>query len=117
MTDRSDFFWSKVQVLGSGCWQWLGAKTRGGPSLTGKFHRNRYGSMRIPCDIRGSKTIRVHRWAYARFRKRIPYERDLDHTCINSLCVNPWHLKPVTKSKNTSLQNRRAAARRQSSQQ
>lgn len=120
MTDRSTFFWSKVLVRSDGCWEWIGAKTRGGPSITGRYKgpRCRYASMRIPDPTRasGSKTIRVHRWAYTRFRPKSPFpqSKDLDHTCNFSLCVNPYHLKPVTKSKNTKLQHARRRAHQQS---
>lgn len=42
----------------------------------------------------------AHRWAYEFMRTDIPDGLVLDHLCETPLCVNPWHLEPVTQSEN-----------------
>jgi hypothetical protein len=42
----------------------------------------------------------AHRWAYQFLRAEIPEGLVLDHLCRNKLCVNPWHLEPVTQRVN-----------------
>lgn len=102
------FFWSKISIhvrlidgIERHCWLWTGAKTRGGDD--GRWqHTNRYGSMRAE----DGRTVRVHRWAFLKFRGPIPSNRDLDHAiCDDSLCVNPWHTEPTPKPINTRRRN------------
>jgi hypothetical protein len=84
----------------TGCWEWTGAKTRGGASA--RFHRNRYGALWVE-----GRTVRAHRWIYELIIGPIPDSKELDHLCDFSLCVNPYHLQPATKPDNA----RRAAYR------
>ncbi len=30
----------------------------------------------------------------------VPVGKELDHTCMNKGCWNPWHMEPVTRSEN-----------------
>lgn len=71
----------------SGCWIWLGPRTRKGASG--------YGASRL-----NGKTMVSHRVAYELLRGSIPDGYDLDHLCRNRLCCNPDHLEPVTRSVN-----------------
>lgn len=72
------------------CWLWQGALSSSG-----------YGVLKVDGQARG-----VHRIAYEEFVTPIPTGLDLDHLCRQRLCVNPWHLQPVTKAEN----NRRKPA-------
>jgi hypothetical protein len=42
--------------------------------------------------------VLAHRWAYQWFYDELP--GDLDHTCRVTNCVNPWHLRPLTRAAN-----------------
>ncbi len=79
-----DRFVNRVQVLADDCWQWTGGRS------------GRYGEFWF--DNRNST---AHRYAYATLVGPIPAGLDLDHLCRNTLCVNPAHLEPVTRSENT----------------
>ena len=75
---------SKVEKTDS-CWNWKGA-TRG---------KNGYGAMKVD-----GKVVSVHKLAYTLYRGEIPQNLLVSHTCHNSLCVNPDHLKLVTPKEN-----------------
>ena len=47
---------------------------------------------------RDGKTWIAHRWFYLQKYGTLPDE--LHHTCFNSRCVNPEHLKPTTRQEN-----------------
>jgi hypothetical protein len=68
-----------------GCWLWDGTRNNRG-----------YGMFRL-----NGKYVLVHRWSYEFFRTEIPAGLVIDHLCRNTLCVNPWHLEPVTNRENT----------------
>lgn len=73
MTDNElTRFLSKFIVQSSGCWLWIGARTRDG-----------YGRL-FPG--------RAHRLAYEHWVGPIPIELEIDHRCHNRACVNPDHL-------------------------
>lgn len=80
------------------CWQWTGAKTRGG-----------YGKISAGSETDGTKRMALaHRVAYEHFIGPVPEGLELDHVCHNGTgcpgglacrhraCVNPWHLEAVT---------------------
>lgn len=64
----------------SGCWIWCGGVDGDG-----------YGY----CSLNDHHE-RAHRAAHMIFRGDIPTDHHLHHTCETTLCVNPWHLEPVT---------------------
>lgn len=86
-------FWSKVQK-GPNCWEWLGAKARGG-----------YGH--ISCrDGERRRYLQAHRVSYEMHHgTKIPEGLTIDHLCVNPGCVNPDHLEVVTMRENV-MRNR-----------
>lgn len=82
-----DRFWSKVEAVHPlGCWEWTGAKVRGG-----------YGRYRLGG---GGREVMAHRYAYEELVGPIPEGMVLDHLCRNTACVNPDHCEPVTHAEN-----------------
>lgn len=75
-------FWSKVQQSGD-CWVWTSEQSRG------------YGRIRI-----SGRNVLAHRWSYEAMIGPIPDGLQIDHLCRNRLCVNPYHLEPVTAKVN-----------------
>lgn len=85
----------------SGCWNWTAAKAsiKGGSLGYGRFWD-------------GKDYVPAHRFAYeALTGKSIPVGWEIDHTCRNTLCVNPAHLEAVTPLENL---RRQAVANRKS---
>lgn len=97
----SERFWQHVIIprVGHlcGCWLWSARRSSKG-----------YGRF----DPRRSIHLLAHRYAYEQIRGAIPVDLELDHLCRQPICVNPWHLEPVTKAENVRRQHeaRRAAA-------
>lgn len=77
-------FWSKVNKIEGGCWEWLGNKNDKG-----------YGFFTYE-----RKTRPAHRVAYEWAKGVIPKGLELDHLCRNTSCVNPDHLEPVSHHEN-----------------
>jgi hypothetical protein len=100
-----DRFKEKVRVgVGNECWIWLGAIR----SKNVRPDHPGYGTMMV-CGRQES----AHRVSYLLHKGPIPPGLEIDHTCSNSLCVNPNHLILSTKSENskaTYARGRRQAA-------
>lgn len=77
-----DRFFQRVRQEGD-CWLWVGQSTQG------------YGTFSL-----ANRKVRAHRWLYEQMRADIPAGLHLDHLCRRTLCVNPWHLEPVTNQIN-----------------
>jgi hypothetical protein len=73
-------FMTKVQILPSGCWAWMGRHLPNGYAL---------------CHRRGMKETLAHRVSYRLFTGPIPEPFTIDHLCRNRGCVNPAHLEAV----------------------
>ena len=77
----ADKFWSKVDRRGPDeCWLWQGGRTK------------RYGRVRF-----NGQTDYAHRvaWAFRNGPVAEPIPAQVRHTCKNSLCCNPSHLRAV----------------------
>lgn len=82
-------FLSKVRTTIGGCWNW-----------TGHTHsKEGYGHLRHK-----GKKILAHRFSFELHGNRLEPGMVIDHICRNRLCVNPKHLRMVTREIN-SLEN------------
>lgn len=80
-------FWGRVS-FDAGCWVWTG-KTWGGYS---RFVFPRAGAPQF--------SIAGYRLAYELVWGVIPAGLEVDHTCGNYACINPFHLEAVTHAVN-----------------
>ncbi|WP_430754628.1 HNH endonuclease signature motif containing protein [Micrococcus luteus] len=62
---------------------------------TGALAKNGYGYMSV-----NNKVQPVHRLAYLASHGFIPDGQDIDHVCFNRACVEPSHLRAVTRKQN-----------------
>jgi hypothetical protein len=76
-------FWAKVNKTGT-CWLW-----------TGSTMRNGYGNIKV-----GGRMLAAHRISYKLHFGVDPGALDVDHICHVRLCVNPSHLRAVTRKQN-----------------
>jgi two-component SAPR family response regulator len=69
-----------------GCWKWMGATSSGG--MYGKFSYNK-------------RSIGAHRMAMNLWNGfDLDDTQSIHHTCGNTLCVNPDHLRTITTREN-----------------
>lgn len=88
-------FWAKVEK-GPDCWIWNGARSRLG-----------YGSFND-----GTRTHMAYRYSWEIVVGPIPEGLVLDHLCRNPPCVNPAHLRAVTRQENTLAEGSLALAKK-----
>lgn len=78
-------FLAKVAIQPDGCLLWTAAVDRHG-----------YGGFRAEQD----RWVTAHRWYYQHINGPVPEGLELDHLCRVRACVNPAHLRPVTRREN-----------------
>jgi hypothetical protein len=83
--DAMSRFMSKVVIVPGACWIWVAGVNQCG-----------YGWFRA-----NGKAVRAHKFIYERLRGPVPDGLVLDHRCRIRRCVNPEHLKPITRVENT----------------
>jgi hypothetical protein len=80
---------NKIQLCQeTGCWFW-----------TATLNSKGYGNVKLRV---GGKWItgQAHREIYQVYRGPVPENLELDHLCLRTNCVNPWHLEAVTHKVN-----------------
>jgi hypothetical protein len=78
-------FLKKVRETDTGCYQWLGARSKGGKG---------YAIFKPPNEKTQVVHVTLWIWLYGE------YDGDLDHTCRNMGCINLEHLDNVTRHEN-----------------
>ena len=81
-------FWAKVDKSGE-CWLWTAAKYPTG-----------YGSFSIGGRPPRGRVHYAHRVSYVIAHGQIEEGLVIDHICRNRSCVNPNHLRQVTRKQN-----------------
>lgn len=77
-------FMAGVKKNSNGCWSWT----------------KHSGTDRVGQIFVDGQAEPAHRIAYRTFRGAPPSGKVLRHTCGNSKCVNPAHLKPGSQAEN-----------------
>jgi hypothetical protein len=92
--DAETRFWAKVNKNGptaphmeTCCWVWTAATLVDGG----------YGAFRPEPKI----LVRAHRYAYQTCIGQIPDGKQVDHCCLNPVCVRSEHLRLVTNKQNS----------------
>ena len=84
------FTYVKKSPEPDGCWNWTGARSRG------KGNKAWYTSFWVS----GRTVVRAHIFVCVVEGRMKPGET-VDHSCKNTLCVNPDHLEVVTRTENS----------------
>jgi hypothetical protein len=87
-TPARDRFWSKVDRVPDGCWEWRNYRM---PNGYGRFNRD----------------LLAHRFAYTDAIGPIPDGLEVGHLCDNRGCVRPSHLEICTHRENFESGKRR----------
>ena len=82
-------FFSMIKESSKGCWFWIGTKDQNG-----------YGKM-----IFDHRSFYAHRLSYVIHKGKIPEGFEIHHTCKNTSCVRPEHLRALTKGEHVLLGN------------
>ena len=83
-----DRFISKIDKTET-CWLWTAYTSKSG-----------YGNF---CPKWKESTLTAHRFSYTYFKGNIPQEMTVDHICRIRHCVNPDHLRLLTRIENVMI--------------
>lgn len=86
---EAERFWRRVDKSAD-CWQWTGATKPDGYGMFSKEFTK----------ATGRKMITAHRYAWEVTNGPVPEGLFTDHLCHNRGCVNPFHLRLVTRQQN-----------------
>jgi hypothetical protein len=88
------------------CCLWTGGKSRGGDRWSEKAW---YGTFNPGGEVKGGVRAHVYiAWLFGLIPDlRVPTGMNLDHRCVQALCVNPMHLELVPKLENQQRKTRR----------
>ena len=75
----------------SGCWLWMGALSGHG-----------YGRLKV-----NRRVVGAHRYHWEEVNGPVPNGMELDHKCNRTNCVNPKHLRLMTRTDNATRANMR----------
>lgn len=84
--NTNDRFWMKVNKT-EGCWLWIGKSLQSGGY--GYFHANGKGTL-------------AHRFSFS-LTNNLDDDSILHHTCKERLCVNPTHLKVISRKQHIGI--------------
>jgi len=76
------------------CWLWTGRTRRG------------YGAINIRDEDGTHRTRQAHRVAYELWIGPIPSGHTVEHTCRQTLCINPGHFEALTNQENAARSQR-----------
>jgi len=93
-----ELFNEKQQPQANGCINWTGVQSNIGYGFIGfrRIDPITGGPMSGSKSTSGGM-MTTHRLAFMVANKRMPNERNVNHTCHNKLCVNPTHLVEGTQ--------------------
>lgn len=86
LNDQRRFHASYNRTSPNECWPWQ------------RSCRNGYGQFRGPNTME-----RAHVVAYALAYGQVPADHEVHHTCENPRCVNPTHLRALTRAEHAKL--------------
>lgn len=89
------------------CWCWKGAKSIGGQK--NKTNHAPYGTFTI--DRKLGFVVRAHIFMLEAAGIFVPPGWHRNHTCHNTLCLNPLHIEPVTAEENYADRRKGVSAR------
>lgn len=87
LKDAQRFLYRVVLFDDGGCYSLLGNKRKGYRQI----------------HLSGGRTVLAHHYAYELMIGPCPKGLEAHHTCKRSWCVNPWHLKWVTRQEHSDL--------------
>jgi hypothetical protein len=89
---------------GDGCWEW-----EDGSIDLPVLRRRPRRSNKYPVFSPGysRRTIPAYRFSYEQFVGAIPHHTDIHHTCRNTKCVRPSHLRALTRAEHAAEHGRR----------
>ncbi len=94
-------FLSRIRVNQlSGCWNWVGSINVYG-----------YGMLYLKSGKPKHVGVYAHRFSYDLFNGPIIKDLVVDHICRNRACVNPEHIRSVTRTINTIENSEGASAK------